>query len=57
MLVHYNALTRDNRFTLWLNAAKYTDYIEKCFKQKLQRIKFPTKNSVGAYLYLTQECS
>ncbi len=24
-------------FTLWLNAAKRTDYIEKCFKQKLHR--------------------
>ncbi len=38
-----------------LNAAKSTSYIEKCFKQKLSEIKFPTKNSLDAYLYLTQE--
>ncbi len=33
-------------FTLRLNAAKSIDYIEKCFKQKLSKIKFSTKNSV-----------
>ncbi len=38
-------------FTLW-NTAKDIDYIEKQFKQKLRNIKFPTKNSVEAYLYL-----
>ncbi len=42
---------------LGLNAAKNTDYMEKCLKQKLHRIKFPTKNSVEAYLYLHQEWS
>ncbi len=31
------------KFTLVLNTAKNTDYIEKCFKQKLHRIKFPKK--------------
>ncbi len=49
---YYNALKRDSRFTLELNAAKHTNYIEKCFIQKLQRIKFPTENSLDAYLYL-----
>ncbi len=39
--------------TSGLNAAKNIDYVEKCFKQKLQRIKFSTKNSVEAYFYLT----
>ncbi len=43
--------------TLGLNAAKIIDYIEKCFKRKLRRIKFPTKNSVDADLYLPQEWS
>ncbi len=40
------------KFTSGLNAAKNTEYIEKCFEQKLFRIKFPTKKSVGAYVYL-----
>ncbi len=35
---------------LELNAAKRIDYIEKCFKQKLHRIKFATENSVDANL-------
>ncbi len=43
--------------TLGLNAVKIIDYIQKCFEQKLRRIKFPAKNSVEAYLYLPQECS
>ncbi len=30
------------------NTAKNMDYIKKWFKQKLFRIKFPTKNSVNA---------
>ncbi len=29
------------------NAAKSTNYIKKCFNQKLFKIKFPTKNTVG----------
>ncbi len=40
---------------LGLNAAKIIDYIEKCFKRKLRRIKFPAKNSVEADLSLSQE--
>ncbi len=39
------ALEWESIFTLELNAAKSTNYIEQCFKQKLRRIKFPTKNS------------
>ncbi len=31
------------KFIFGLNAANYTYYIEKCFKLKLFRIKFPTK--------------
>ncbi len=34
----------ENRFTLGLNTAKNTDYIERWFKRKLRKIKFPTKN-------------
>ncbi len=32
-----------DKFTLELNPARSTDYIEKCFKRKLSKIKFPTK--------------
>ncbi len=39
------------KFTLQLNTAKNIGYIEKCFEQKLHRIKFATKNSAYAYLY------
>ncbi len=45
------------KITLGLDAAKITDYIEKLFKQKLFKIKFPTKNSEGAHVYLPQEWS
>ncbi len=45
-LKYYNTLEWESRFTLGLNAAKNVDYIEKWFKQKLRKIKFPTKNSV-----------
>ncbi len=38
-----------------LISAKNSDYIEKYFKQKLSKIKFPTKNSLDAYHYLTQK--
>ncbi len=38
-------------------AAKSADCIDKCFEQKLYKIKFPTKNSEGARLYLLQEWS
>ncbi len=37
---------------LQLNAAKTNDYIKKYFKKKLFVIKFHTKKSVGAYVYL-----
>ncbi len=36
---------------------KKSDYIKRGFEQKLQGIQFPTKNSVNAFLYLTQERS
>ncbi len=48
----YNALEWGSIFTLGLNVAKRTNYIEESFKQKLCVVKFPTKNSVEAYLYL-----
>ncbi len=47
----------ESRFTLGLNVAKNIDYIEKRFKRKLRKIKFPTKNLVEAYLYLPLEWS
>ncbi len=43
------------KFTLGLNTARNTDYIEKCFEQKLRKIKFPKKNSLDTYLYLAQD--
>ncbi len=55
--VKYNVLEWESRFILGLTAAQSTDYIKKYFNQKLFRIKFPTKNSDGAYLYLLQEWS
>ncbi len=39
-------LNGKSRFTLELNTAKNTDCIKKCFKQKLYKIKFPTKTRV-----------
>ncbi len=54
VLVYYNVLEWENRFTLGLNTAKSADCIEKCFKQKLYKIKFPTKNLVVACVYLHQ---
>ncbi len=54
-LKYYNAQEWECIFTLGLNTAKDTDYIEKQFKQKLYRIKFPTENPVEAYLYLPWE--
>ncbi len=47
--------TEMRNFNLELNATKNIDYIKKCFKQKLHRIKFATKNSMDAYLYLSLE--
>ncbi len=37
--------------------AKNIDYIEKYFKRKLGRIKFPTKALVETYLYPPQKWS
>ncbi len=54
---YYNALEWASKFTLRLNAANNTNYIKKCFKQKLFRVKFPTKNSVDACVCLPQEWS
>ncbi len=51
------ALKRDTRFNLGLKTVKNADYIEKYFKEKLFGIKFPTKNSVDAYIYVTREWS
>ncbi len=56
-LKYFNGQEWENRSTLALNTAKNIDYIEKCFKRKLSIIKFPAKNSVDAYLYLSQEWS
>ncbi len=47
----------ESRFILELKVAKNSEFIKKCLKQKLFEIKFPTKNSVDAYLYLGQEWS
>ncbi len=44
---HYMGLKWRGRVHFW---QKHTDYIKKCFKQKLFRIKFLSKNSVDAYL-------
>ncbi len=38
--------------TSGLNSTNIIDYIEKCFKRKLARIKFSVKNSVEADIYL-----
>ncbi len=45
------ALEWESMFTLGLNIAKSTDYIKKCFNQKLSKIIFPTKISRSAYVY------
>ncbi len=45
------------KFTLELNGAKNINYIEKCFKQMLHKIKFATKKFWDVYLYPPPECS
>ncbi len=50
-------LGMESRFTLGLNAAKNNDYIGKSFKQKFCKITSPTKSSVDAHFYLSQELS
>ncbi len=52
-----HVLELQNRFFLGLKASKIIDCIEKWFKQKLYKIKFPTKNSMSACLYLPQKWS
>ncbi len=42
-------------FILESNAAKNIDYMEIYFKQKWHRIKFATKNSMIADLYLPMD--
>ncbi len=54
-LKYYNILKWESKFTLGLKTAKNINYIKKCFKQKLFRIKITTKNLVGTYIYLSQE--
>ncbi len=46
-----------SKLFLGLKASKIIDCIDNCFKQKLYKIKFPTKNSTGACLYLPSEWS
>ncbi len=53
----YYVLELECRFTLRLNTAKNINYMKKRFKSKLFRIKFPTKNSLGACVDLPQEWS
>ncbi len=48
----------ESRFTLLgLDPAKDTHYIQKCFGWELLGIEFPTSESVGTSVYLTQEWS
>ncbi len=49
---YYDVLERENMFTLGQNTAKSSNYIEKCFKQKLSKIKFFMQNSLDANSYL-----
>ncbi len=53
----YNVPKQESGFALGLDAAKITNYIKKRFNQKLVNIKFFTKKSVDAHVYLPQEWS
>ncbi len=55
-LKYFNTLEWES-ITLRLNATKNTKDIKKCFKQKLFKIKFLTKNLVNAHPYLPQKWS
>ncbi len=46
---YYDIQKRESELSVRLSAAKITDYIKNHFKLKLLRIKFPTKNLMGAY--------
>ncbi len=52
-LKYYNAQEWECIFIVGLKTAKDIDYIEKYFKQTC-KIKFPTKNSVEAYLSILE---
>ncbi len=54
---YYSVLEWESTFTLGQNTAKSSNYIEKCFTQKLSKIKFSPKNSIDANLYLPHEWS
>ncbi len=54
-LKYYDVLEWESWLTLGLNAAKSTDCTEKCFKQKLYKIKFLKKILIGACPYLSQK--
>ncbi len=56
-LKNYDVQKQQITFTLGLNAGENTDYMEKSFKYKAFRIEFPTKMSMGAYVYLLPEWS
>lgn len=51
----YNVLEWESKWYLRLNASKNTDYIKTCFKQKIFKIKPPTKKLNGSMsLYPTR---
>ncbi len=52
-LKFYNVQKWGIRFTLSLNAAKNTDYMKKCFKQKLSRIKFSKKKTLRSHFSIS----
>ncbi len=54
-LKYFNALEWTSTFTLRMKATKNIKDIKKCLKQELFIVKFPTKNSLNAYLHHLQE--
>ncbi len=54
-IIYYNVLEWEYTFTSGQNTAKSSNYIEKCFKRWLSKIKFSTKNLMDASLYFPQE--
>ncbi len=57
LLKYYDVLEWESRFASELNAAKKPHYIKKYFKQTLFKVRLPAKNSLDAFLYLTQKWS
>ncbi len=49
-LKYYNVLKLGRRLTSGLSVTENTDFMKKCFKVKLFRIKFTEKKSEGAYV-------